>query len=81
LAAERMERATREECIEAILRQLPYTLPLARKLQHPHILADPGYWRERLAELPPENFHRLSAALPSELIFWMNLWDEQLGAQ
>jgi hypothetical protein len=81
VAAERMGRATKEECIEAILRQLPHTLPLARKLKHSRLLADPDYWRERLAALDPDDFSRMSAALPAELLLRLNIWDKQLEAQ
>jgi hypothetical protein len=81
VAAARMGRATKEECIEAILRQLPHTLPLARKLENSRVLADPGYWRERMAMLAPDEFSRMSAALPAELLLRLSIWDKQLALE
>jgi hypothetical protein len=42
-AAERMTRATREDCINAILRQMPRALSFARDLKHRQVLADPSF--------------------------------------
>ncbi|WP_152621827.1 hypothetical protein [Archangium violaceum] len=39
-AAERMAHATREDCIEAILRQKPRALSSSRSLKHRKVLAD-----------------------------------------
>ena len=78
---ERMARATRDECTEVILRQVPRLLPLARHLRHPDVLANLEFWRARLAALSPADFARVSAAGPGELISYMTLWDEQLGMQ
>lgn len=80
-AAESMGRATKEDSIEAILRQLPHALPFARGLDHPRVLGDPRRWREHLATLAPDTFARLSAACPTEVIEHLYDWDEQLGKQ
>jgi hypothetical protein len=81
VAAERMAHATREDCIEAILRQLPLALPFARGLKHREVLARPDFWRERLSTLDSESFARVSAAWPANLLQRAYLWDRQLGVQ
>jgi hypothetical protein len=81
VAAERMGRATKQDSIEAILRQWPRTLPSARGLAHPEALANPTLWRERLATLDPESFARISAAWPANLLQRLYLWDRQMGVQ
>ncbi|MFL5355554.1 hypothetical protein [Archangium sp.] len=81
VAAERMARATREDCIEAIFRQMPRALVHAGKLKHRQVLADPSYQRERLATLDPWFFERVSGACTSELIWLLVNWDHELGLQ
>ncbi|WNG44580.1 hypothetical protein F0U60_11095 [Archangium minus] len=81
VAAERMARATRDECIEAIFRQLPQALAHAGKLKHRQILADPAYQRERLATLDSRFFERVSAARTGDLIWLLVNWDHELGLQ
>lgn len=81
VAAERMERATREDCIEAIFRLMPRALANAGQLKHRQVLADPTYQRERLATLDPRFFERVSAACTSELIWLLVNWDHELGLQ
>jgi hypothetical protein len=78
-AAERMARATREDCIEAILRQLPRALSSERGLKHWQVLADPALQRERLASLDPLAFERVSAARTADLIGLLHDWDHELG--
>ena len=80
-ATGRMERATREDCIEAILRQVPHALPLARDLEHPQALADLNLWRERIVSLDAEDFARISAALPANLLECVYSWDREFGVQ
>lgn len=79
IAAERMARATREDCIEAILRQMPRALSVERGLKHRQVLADPAFQRERLAMLEPRAFGRVSGACTSELIGLLYDWDHELG--
>ncbi|WNG41918.1 hypothetical protein F0U61_12065 [Archangium violaceum] len=80
-AAERMARATREDCIEAIFREMPRALALARKLKHREVVADPAFLRERLASLDARSFERVSGALTGELIGLLYDWDQELGLQ
>ncbi|WP_375767801.1 hypothetical protein NR798_39965 [Archangium gephyra] len=78
-AAERMARATREECLEAIFRELPRALAYARNLKHRDALADPTFQRERLASLDPLAFERVSGACTSDLLEKLYDWDHELG--
>lgn len=83
LASERMARATREECVEAILRQLPRILSFAdrRKLNHTEVVMDLSSWREHLATLDPQEFERISGVYPGEVLREMYQWDRQLNVQ
>jgi hypothetical protein len=80
-AAERMARATREDCIEVILRQMPHALTFTRNLKHRDVVADPAFQRERLAALPPPAFERVSGACTSDLLALLYSWDRQSGRQ
>lgn len=80
-AAERMARATREESIEAILRQLPRTLPLWRHLKHRALMMDPSIQRQHISMLTESAFERISAACTGELLMMLTIWDRQLGKQ
>ncbi|WP_224250292.1 hypothetical protein [Hyalangium gracile] len=81
MAADRMARATRDDCIEAILRQMPRALEFARGLKHRDLLADPSFQHQRLTLLTPEAFERLSAARTSDLLGQVYAWDRQLAQQ
>lgn len=81
VAAERMAKATREDCIEAIFREMPRALAYAKKLKHREVVADPVFQRERLATLDPRAFERVSGALTGELISLLYDWDHELGLQ
>ncbi|OJH36005.1 hypothetical protein BON30_35995 [Cystobacter ferrugineus] len=78
-AAERMSRATREDSMEAILRQLPRVLTLARDLKDREAVADPFFQRERLSSLDSAAFERVSGAHPGTLIEKLYDWDLELG--
>ncbi|WNG13430.1 hypothetical protein [Cystobacter fuscus] len=80
LAAKRMARATREDSIEAILRQLPHALSLAGDLKHRDVVADPAFQRERLAALEPVSFKYVSGACTADLLEKLYAWDRQLGS-
>lgn len=80
-AAERMAKATREDCIEAIFRQMPRALAHAGKLTHRSVVADPSFQRERLSTLDSRPFERVSGAHPGELIGLLHDWDHELGLQ
>jgi hypothetical protein len=79
--AERMERATREESTEVILRQMSRILAHAHGVKHPTVLADPRFLRERLSALDSAAFAPVSAAWPAMLIRQLHLWDRQLDPQ
>jgi hypothetical protein len=81
VASNRMARATREDCVEAILRQLPRILPFADRgrLNHPEVVTDLASWREHLATLDAAAFERISAVRPGWVLERLYLWDRQLG--
>ncbi|HEX5751912.1 MAG TPA: hypothetical protein VFZ09_37170 [Archangium sp.] len=79
-AAERMGRASREDSLEAILRQMPRVLTFARGLKHQEVVADPSFQRQRFSLLDPHAFERVSGACTSELLGQVYAWDRQLGA-
>ncbi|WP_239470303.1 hypothetical protein [Archangium violaceum] len=78
-AAARMARATREDSIEAILREMPRALVHARDLKHRDVVGDPLLLRERLAALDPRAFDRVSGACTSDVLALLYAWDRQLG--
>lgn len=79
MAAERMARATREDSVEAIFRQMPRALMHARNLKHRDAVSDPSFQRERLAALDPLAFERVSGACTSDLLEKLYDWDHELG--
>ncbi len=81
VAAERMAQATREDSIEAILREMPRALAHAHELKHLGVLADPAFVRKRLAALEPEDFERVSGACTADLLEQVYIWDRELGSQ
>ncbi|WNG43083.1 hypothetical protein F0U60_02465 [Archangium minus] len=83
VAAERMARATREDSVEAILRQLPHILRFAdrERLNHPEVVMEPTTWREHLASLDAATFERISGVRPAWVLERLYLWDRQLDVQ
>jgi hypothetical protein len=81
MAAERMARATRDDSIDAILRQMPRALTFARNLKHRDVVATAAFQRQRLTELEPRAFERVSGACTSDLLALLYSWDRQLGKQ
>lgn len=79
--AQRMARATREDCTEAILRQVPQALECAKQVKHREALADPQLWLERLAAMDPESFMEMSSAWTSTLLRKIYQWDEEFDVQ
>ncbi|OJH42441.1 hypothetical protein [Cystobacter ferrugineus] len=73
LTVERMARATREECLEAVLRVMPSVVEMDTDLKHREELRDPGFLCERLSALPPKKFEELSSAYSYALS--IQLWD------
>jgi hypothetical protein len=76
-----MAKATREDCIEAILREMPRALAHAGELKHRSVVADLAFQRERLATLDSRSFERVSGACTSDLIWLLHNWDHELGMQ
>ncbi len=81
VAAQRMARATKEDSIQAVLKQMPRALPFARGLKHPEVLADPEALRQHLLTLDAEAFARVSGACTSALLEYLYDWDYDLGMQ
>jgi hypothetical protein len=79
VAAARMDRASREDCEEVILRRLPWVFQFAEQLQHPETVTDMTFWRERLPTLDAESFERISAASPVRVTQLLYQWDRQLS--
>lgn len=80
-ATARMAHATKEDCLEAILREMPRALSYARALKHRELLADQTFLRQRLTTLEPASFERISGACTADLIGQLNAWDRQLEQQ
>jgi hypothetical protein len=81
MAAGRMAHATKEECIEAILREMPRALAYASGLKHKEVLSDADFLRKRFLALTPSAFERVSGACTAELLSRLYLWDRQLEKQ
>ncbi|WP_375771048.1 hypothetical protein NR798_09140 [Archangium gephyra] len=78
VAAQRMARATREDCIQAIFREMPRALAHAGKLMHRNVVAGPDFQRERLVTLDSWSFERICGARPGDLIWLLTIWDREL---
>ena len=72
LAVERMARATRQECEEAVLRLMPVLVEGDNDLKHHQV-------RERLSALPPKDFDDLSSAEKYSVAVQLAAWDRALG--
>ncbi|MET0404688.1 MAG: hypothetical protein ABW123_19895 [Cystobacter sp.] len=79
-AAERMAHATRDECVEVIVRGMSQTLPFAKGLRHRSRWAEPSFLRQRVAALDAESFERLSGACPSDLLERLYDWEGEPDA-
>ncbi|PTL83769.1 hypothetical protein [Vitiosangium sp. GDMCC 1.1324] len=79
LTVERMARATREDCLEAVLRVMPVVVEANTDLKHREVLSDPDFLRERLCALPPEDFEDISSADRYAANGQLYAWDRQLG--
>ncbi len=76
---ERMARATREDCLEAVLRVIPQVVRMNTDLQNRERLADPVFLREGLAALSPGDFAALSSADRYAVNGQLYAWDRALG--
>jgi hypothetical protein len=79
LTVERMSRATREECLEAVLRVIPGMVEVDNDLKHREVLGDPGFLHERLSALPPKKFEDISSAYKYAVSMQLSDWDRELG--
>jgi len=79
LTVDRMSRATREDCMEALLRVIPVLVEVDTEFKHREVLRDPGFLRERLAALPPEDFEEVSSAYKYTVTLQLAVWDRALG--
>jgi hypothetical protein len=79
LTVERMARATREDCLEAVLRVMPVVVEMNTHLKHREVLSDPDFLRERLCALPPEDFEDISSADRYAVNGQLYAWDRELG--
>ena len=81
VAVERMARATREDSIEAILREMPRVLAPEKTFKHGRLWGDPDVLRRKLAALSPDDFERVSGACPGYLLELATFWERDLGRQ
>ena len=79
LTVERMSRATREECLEAVLQVMSGIVEVDTDIKHRGGLGDPDFLRERLSALPPNKFEELSSAYKYEVATQLSDWDRELG--
>ena len=79
LTVERMARATREECTEAVLRVMPVVVEMDADLKHREVLGDLDFLRERLAMLSPKDFEDFSSAYKYTVAVQLAAWDRELG--
>jgi hypothetical protein len=79
LTVERMARATREDCLEAVLRVMPVIMKGDTDLKHHEVLSDPDFLRERLRALPPKKFESLSSADKYAVAVQLSAWDREVG--
>ncbi|WP_373371898.1 hypothetical protein [Archangium lansingense] len=79
LTVERMARATREDCEEAVLRVIPVVVEANTDLKHREVLSDPDFLRERLSALPLKKFEDISSAYKYAVNGQLYAWDRELG--
>ena len=81
LMVERMARASRADCMEAVLRVIPVLVRANADLQHREELSDPDFLRERLEALRPDDFEDISSAYRFAVNGQLYAWDRALGRQ
>lgn len=79
LTVDRMARATREDCMEAVLRVIPMLVRANADLQHREVLSNPDFLREHLGALAPGDWEDLSSAYRYTVNGQLCAWDRQLG--
>ncbi|MBM7112300.1 hypothetical protein I3V78_02000 [Archangium primigenium] len=78
LAAERMSHATREQSTEVLLQLIPGLVTGDRDLKHHAVLSDPDFLRERLVELPAEDFADIAGTYKYAVAVQLAAWDREL---
>jgi hypothetical protein len=78
LTVERMSRATREDCLEAVLRMIPGLVKVDTDLKHREALSDPGFLRESLRALSLEDFEDFSSCYKYTVAVQLAAWDREL---
>ncbi|OJH36559.1 hypothetical protein [Cystobacter ferrugineus] len=81
LTVECMARASRADCMEAVLRVIPVLVRANADLQHREMLNDPDFLRERLDALRPDDFEDISSAYRFTVNGALYAWDRALGRQ
>jgi hypothetical protein len=81
LTVERMARATREECTQAVLRVIPNVVRMNTDLQHREELSVPDFLRERLDGLRADDWEDISSAYRFTVNGQLYAWDRALGRQ
>ena len=79
LTVERMSHATREDCLEAVLRVMSGIVEVDTDIKHREQLSDPDFLRERLSALPPRKFEDISSAYKYAVAIQLSDWDRELG--
>ncbi|HEX8438599.1 hypothetical protein [Archangium sp.] len=79
LTVGRMSRATREDCMEAVLRVIPVLVEVDAEFKHREVLSDSDFLRERLAALSPKDFENVSSAYTYTVTMQLAAWDRALG--
>jgi hypothetical protein len=79
MAVERMSRATREDCMDAVLRLMPDLVEVITDFKHREALRDTSFLRERLAALSPKDFEDFSSAYIYTVAIQLADWDRELG--
>ena len=76
---ERMARATREACMQAVLRLMPVMVAADSEFKHREALGDPGFLHQRLRALAEKDFEDFSSAYPYAVTVQLADWDRELG--
>jgi hypothetical protein len=79
MTVKRMARATREDCLEAVLRLMPVLVEEDTEFKHREVLRDTDFLRERLSALPPKKFESISSADKYTVTVQLAAWDRELG--
>lgn len=79
LAVDRMAKATREDCTEALLRLMPVLVKSDAEFKHRESLSDPVFLRESISALSAKDFDGISSAYKYTVTTQLAAWDRRLG--